>query len=144
MKKKLLVVLSIIIFTGTIDAQIPHQQVEQKMQKNVTVETGYFFMENGRVLHIMEETGMGSKIQNDMVLKNGTVIKPDGSYQSENGTLLRLRNGQIMDITGIKYKSERKFLKKTHRKKIEKNKTPKMHSGGHQQHNNGGSSSHQH
>lgn len=143
MKKILLAVLSIIIFTGTIVAQIPHHQVEQKMQENVTVETGYFFMENGRVLHILEETGMGSKIQNDMVLKNGTVIKPDGSYQLKNGTLLRLRNGQIMDINGIKYKSERKFLKKTNRTKFEKVKVQRKSSNGHQQHN-GSSSGHQH
>ncbi len=142
MKKILLTVLSIIIFTGTIVAQVPHQHVEQKMQENVTVETGYFFMENGRVLHILEATGMGSKIQNDMVLENGTVIKPDGSYQLKNGTLLHLRNGQIMDMNGVKYKSERKFLKKTHRKKIEKTKAPNMHSNGHQQNSNGSSSHH--
>lgn len=129
MKKILLVSFILATLTNIVVAQAPHQHIEQKLQGNATVETGYFFMENGKVLYIAGATGMGSKIQNDMVLKNGTVIKSDGLYQLQDGTQLRLRNGQIMDVNGVKYKSERQFLKKNHMKK---NKPPKMHSGGHQ------------
>ena len=99
-------------------------------------------MENGKVLLIMDETGMGIKMENDMTLKNGTIIKPDGSYQLQSGIQLQLQNGQVMDANGAAYKSERKFLKKTHRKKVEKPKAQKMHSTGHQQHDNGSSSHH--
>ncbi|XVJ65088.1 MAG: hypothetical protein HEQ40_02525 [Lacibacter sp.] len=129
MKKILLVSFILATLTNIVVAQAPHQHIEQKLQGNATVETGYFFMENGKVLYIAGAMGMGSKIQNDMVLKNGTVIKSDGVYQLQDGTQLRLRNGQIMDVNGVKYKSERQFRKKNHMKK---NKTPKMHSGGHQ------------
>lgn len=142
MKKELLISLLLTMVTGIIVAQ--SQRAEQITQQNVAESRGYLFMEDGKLLHIMDETGMGVKIQNDMVLQNGTIIKSDGSYQLKDGTQLHLKNGQIMDMNGIKYKSERNFLKKTHRKKAEKKKTHNTHSGSHQQHNNGSSNSHQH
>jgi hypothetical protein len=129
MKKILLVSFILATLTNIVFAQAPHQHNEQTLQENTTVETGYFFMENGKVLYVESATGMGNRIQNDMVLKNGTVIKSDGLYQLQDGTQLRLRNGQIMDVNGLKYKSERQFLKKNHMKK---NKPPKMHSDSHQ------------
>jgi len=142
MKKILLISLVLTMLTGTIMAQTG--QVEQKMQQNVIEDRGYLLMENGKVLLIMDETGMGIKMENDMTLKNGTIIKPDGSYQLQNDIKLQLQNGQVMDANGAAYKSERKFLKKTHRKKVEKTKSQKMHSNGHQQHSSGSSSGHQH
>lgn len=129
MKKLLLVSFILASLININAAQVPHQHIEQNLQGNTTVETGYFFMENGIVLYMAGATGMGSRIQNDMVLKNGTIIKPDGLYQLQDGTKLRLRNGQIMDVNGVKYKSERQFRKKNF---IKKNKPPKTHSGGHQ------------
>jgi hypothetical protein len=140
MKKTLLIAMVLTMLTGTIMAQTG--QVEQKMQQNVIEDRGYLLMENGRVLLIMDETGMGIKMENDMTLKNGTIIKPDGSYQLQSGIQLQLQNGQVMDANGAAYKSERKFLKKTHRKKVEKPKAQNMHSNGHQQHDNGSSSHH--
>lgn len=140
MKKILLISLVLTMLTGTIMAQTG--QVEQKMQQNVIEDRGYLLMENGKVLLIMDETGMGIKMENDMTLKNGTIIKPDGSYQLQSGIQLQLQNGQVMDANGAAFKSERKFLKKTHRKKVEKTKGQNMHSNGHPQHDNGSSSHH--
>ncbi len=142
MKKIILISLVLTMLTGIIVAQ--SQRPAPEMQQNVVGNKGYLFMENDKLLHIMDETGMGMKLQNEMTLQNGTIIKPDGSYQLQNGPQLQLRNGEIMDMDGIKYKSERKFLKKTHRKKVEKTKSQKMHSNGHQQHSSGSSSGHQH
>lgn len=140
MKKILLIAMILTMLTDTIMAQT--MQVEQKMQQNVIEDRGYLLMENGKVLLIMDETGMGIKMENNMTLKNGTIIKPDGSCQLQSGIQLQLQNGQVMDANGTTYKSERKFLKKTHRKKIEKAKDQNMHSKGHQQHDNGSSSHH--
>lgn len=140
MKKTLLISLVLTMLTGNIMAQAG--QVEQKMQQNVFEDRGYLLKENDKVLLIMDETGMGIKMENDMTLKNGTIIKPDGSYQLQSGVQLQLQNGQVMDANGAAYKSERKFLKKTHRKKVEKTKSQKMPSNGHQQHDNGNNSHH--
>ena len=140
MKKALLIAMVLTMLTGTNMAQTG--QVEQKMQQNVIEDRGYLLMENGKVLLIMDETGMGIKMENDMTLKNGTIIKPDGSYQLQSGIQLQLQKGQVIDANGAAYKSERKFLKKTHRKKVEKTKSQNMHSNGHQQHDNGSSSHH--
>lgn len=141
MKKALLIAMILTMLTGTIMAQTG--QVEQKMQQNVIADRGYLLMENGKMLLIMDETGMGIKMENDMTLKNGAIIKPGGSYQLQSGTQLQLQNGQVMDANGIAYKSERKFFKKTNRKKAEKMNSQHIHSNGHQQHSNG-SSGHQH
>lgn len=140
MKKTLLISMVLTMLTGTVMAQTG--QVEQKMQQNVIEDRGYLLMENGKVLLIMDETGMGIQMENDMTLKNGTIIKPNGSYQLQSGIQLQLQNGQVMDANGAAYKSERKFLKKTHRKKVEKTKGQNIHSNGHPQHDNGSSSHH--
>ena len=142
MKKIILISLVLTMLTGIVVAQ--SQRPAPEMQQNVVGNKGYLFMENDKLLHIMDETGMGMKLQNEMTLQNGTIIRPDGSYQLQNGTRLHLQNGEIMDTDGIKYKSEKKFLKKTNRKKVEKRKTQNRHSGGHQQRNSGSSSGHQH
>lgn len=140
MKKTFLISMVLTMLTGIIMAQTG--QVEQKMQENVIEDRGYLLMENGKVLLIMDETGMGIKMENDMTLKNGTSIKPNGSYQLQSGIQLQLQNGQVMDANGAAYKSERKFLKKTHRKKVEKTKGQNIHSNGHPQHDNGSTSHH--
>lgn len=142
MKKAFLTSMLLTMLTGTIMAQTG--QVEQKMQQNVIEDKGYLLMENGKVLLIMDETGMGIKMENDMTLKNGTIIKPDGSYQLQNGIKLQLQNEQVMDANGAAYKSEKKFFKKTNRAKVEKMKVQRKPSSGHQQHSNGSSSGHQH
>jgi hypothetical protein len=140
MKKTLLISMVLTMLTGIIMAQTG--QVEQKMQQNVIEDKGYLLMENGKVLLIMDETGMGIKMENNMTLKNGAIIKPDGSYQLKSGMQLQLQNGQVVDANGAAYKSERKFLKKTHRGKNEKAKLQNAYSSGHQQHDNGSSSHH--
>ena len=132
----------LVMLTGIVVAQ--SQLPQQGMQMKAVADKGYLFMENDKLLHIMDETGMGMKIQKEMTLQNGTIIKPDGSYQPLNGPQLQLKNGEIMDMDGIQYKSEKKFLKKTHRKKVEQMKPQHMPSNGHGQHNNGMGSGHHH
>ncbi len=146
MKKAFLTSMLLTMLTGTIMAQTGQveQKMQQKMQQNVIEDKGYLLMENGKVLLIMDETGMGIKMENDMTLKNGTIIKPDGSYQLQNGIKLQLQNEQVMDANGAAYKSEKKFFKKTNRAKVEKMKVQRKPSSGHQQHSNGSSSGHQH
>jgi hypothetical protein len=108
MKKMLLVPLSLLLLTGTIVAQ--SQQEEQKTQPNAAAMNEHFQMKEGKMLHIMN--GKEMQVQNDMTLKNGTMIHPDGSYQLKNGKQLSLRNGQCMDMDGKKYRSHQIFQKR--------------------------------
>ena len=133
MKKLLFVPMSLLMLTGTIVAQ--SQQTEQKIQQNVVEKNDHFLMEDGKMLHVID--GKGMQMQNDMTLKNGTMIKLNGSYQLSNGKQLRLRNGQCMDMNGSKYRSERVLLRKTNPEQ-----GMKMQSGSPQQNKNGSGHSH--
>ena len=134
--------ISLILITLSSISVAHSQRVESKMQHNIVENNDYLFMENNKLLYIIGGTGMGTKTQHDMTFRNGTIIKPDGSYIIQSGALLHLKNGQIMDMNGFMYKSERKFFKKTHRIKVEKTASHNMHSDGHQQYSNGNSSHH--
>jgi hypothetical protein len=79
------------------------------------------------------------QMQHDMTLKNGTVIKPDGSYQLKNGKQLSLRNGQCMDMNGRKYRSEAMLQRKTQMNHGKGMQGQKMQSGGHNMMGTGGS-----
>ena len=48
-------------------------------------------------------------MQNQMVMQNGTVMHPDGSYQVKNGKKRQLHNGHCMDMKGKKYRSHQIF-----------------------------------
>ena len=138
MKKMLLVSMSLIMLTGTVVAQ--SQQVEQKTNQNAVVKNEHLVMKDGKMLHNMD--GKEIQMQNDMTLKNGTMIKPDGSYHLKNGKQLRLRNGQCMDMNGRKYMSQEMMQRKMQGKYGMSMHGQNMHSGGQHQNMNGSGSSH--
>ena len=107
MKKLLFVPMLLIIMTGTIVAQ--SQQEEQKTQQNAIGKNEHLLMKEGKMLHIMD--GKEMQMQNQMTLKNGTMINPDGSFQLKNGKQFRLNNGQCMDMSGKRYRSQEMFQK---------------------------------
>ncbi|HEY8657594.1 MAG TPA: DUF6799 domain-containing protein [Hanamia sp.] len=102
MKKMLLVSMSLIMLTGVLVAQ--SQQEEQKTQQNAVVKKEHMMMKDGKMVHNMDGNEM--QMQNDMQLKNGTTIHPDGTYQLKNGKQLHMHNGQCMDMNGRKYNSQ--------------------------------------
>ena len=108
MKMMILVFMSMIMLTGTIVAQ--SQQEEQKTQQDAVAKNEHLVMNDGKMMHNMD--GKEMQIENDKTLKNGTTIKPDGSYQLKNGKQLSLRNGQCMDMNGRKYRSQGMFQRK--------------------------------
>ncbi|MBY0347370.1 MAG: hypothetical protein GTN67_00920 [Hydrotalea flava] len=138
MKKMLLVSMSLIILTGTIVAQ--SQQVEQKKHQNAVMKNEHLVMKDGKILHNMD--GKEMQMQNDMTLKNGTIIKPDGSYHLKNGKQLHLRDGQCMDMNGRKYRSQGMMQRQMQGNHGMNMQGQKMQSGGHRQNMNGGSGSH--
>ncbi|MDP1764275.1 MAG: hypothetical protein Q8L07_10345 [Sediminibacterium sp.] len=138
MKKLFFVPMSLIMMTGTIVAQ--NQQAEQKIQQNAVVKVEYLVMKDGKMLHTTD--GKDMLMQHDMTLKNGMMIKPDGSYQLKNGKQLRLRDGQCMDMNGSKYRSQGMFQRKMQGKYGMGMQGKNMHSGGQIQKMNGNGSGH--
>ena len=138
MKKIILVSMSLIMLAGTVVAQ-SHQE-EQKTQQNAVEKNEHFMMKDGKMLHNMH--GKEMQMQTDMTLKNGMMIKPDGSYQLKNGKQFQLRDGQCMDMNGRKFSSERMFQRKMQGKHGMGMHGQNMNSGGHHQNMNGSGSSH--
>lgn len=138
MKKMILVSMSLIMLAGTVVAQ-SHEE-EQKTQQNAVEKNGHFMMKDGKMLHNMN--GKEMQMQTDMTLKNGTMIKPDGSYQLKNGRQFQLRDGQYMDMNGRKFSSERMFQRNMQGKHGMGRDGQKMHSGGQHQNMNGSGGSH--
>jgi len=133
MKKMLLVSMSLIMLTGTLVAQ--SQQAEQKTQQNAVVKKEHMMMKDGKMVHNMD--GKEMQMQNDMQLKNGTTIHPDGTYQLKNGKQLHLRDGQCMDMNGRKYNSQGMMQRQMQGKHGMGMHGQNMSSGGHHQNMNG-------
>lgn len=140
MKKMILVSLSLLVLAGTVAAQ-SHQE-EQKKQQNAVMKSEHLVMKDGKMLHNMD--GKEMQMQNDMTLKNGTIVKPDGSYQLKNGKQLHLRDGQYMDMNGRKYMSQGRMMQRQMQGNHGMNNTQgqKMQQGGHHQNMNGGGGGH--
>jgi len=90
----------------------------------------YFIMENGKMMQVISTNK--SLMDKDISLADGTWLHPDGTYQSMNGKKYQLKNGECMGMDGIKYKSEKVYLRK------KRSNTPKMPDSNHQQNTGGG------
>ena len=138
MKKMILVSMAIIMLTGTLAAQ--NQQEEKKTGQYAVAGNEHLVMKDGKMLHNIN--GKEMQMQNDMILKNGTTMKPDGSYQLKNGKQLRFRDGQCMDMNGRKYNSQGMMQRQMQGKNGMGMRGQNMRSGGHHQNANGGGSKH--
>ena len=105
MKKILLAAMSIVSLTTASIAQ--QQQGESKSQQITAVNDEHLLMKNGKMFHNMN--GKEMMMQNQMTMRNGTVMNADGSFQLKNGKQRHLSNGQCMDMNGKKYRSHQMF-----------------------------------
>lgn len=103
--KSILLLAVTALFTCAVAAQTTTSGHNQH-----STQPEYFIMENGKMMQVTATKK--SVMEKDISLANGTWIHPDGSYQTMNGKKYQLKNGECMDINGIKYRSERVYLKK--------------------------------
>ena len=128
MKKILLAAMSIVSLTTASIAQ--QQQGESKSQQITAVNDEHLLMKNGKMFHNMN--GKEMMMQNQMTMRNGTVMNADGSFQLKNGKQRHLSNGQCMDMNGKKYRSHQMFQRGMMRMH-----GANMHPGGNHQKMNG-------
>lgn len=109
MKMLLFVPMSVLLLTGTA-LFTQAQSQEQKSQQESVIKNEHLLMKNGKMFHTMD--GKEMQMQNQMTMKNGIMISPDGRYTLNNGKQRSLRNGQCMDMNGNRYRSQQMFQHK--------------------------------
>ena len=57
----------------------------------------------------------GVQFRENLKLQNGTILNQDGSYQLQNGKQFKLRDGECLDVTGIRFASQQQFFRHTQR-----------------------------
>ena len=57
-------------------------------------------MQNGKMMQVKD--GKTSNLDHDITMSNGTKIMSDGSYLKKDGTKMKMKEGQHMDMSGNK------------------------------------------
>jgi hypothetical protein len=85
----------------------------------------HYMMKNGEMYQV--QAGVRTQMQNQMTLKNGTVIDPNGTVQMKNKEQYRLRDGEYLDNLGERYQTRERFKMMLDRRepKGDMKKTPK-------------------
>ena len=65
---------------------------------------------DGDVLQIRDLNQI--RLQDKLTLSDGTTVNPDGTYQKKGNARLRLRNGECLDMSGVKYSNEHRYRSK--------------------------------
>lgn len=101
MKKIFFLIVFVVIGTITIIAQ-DLDQIQDQDRDQVRL-----MLVDGDVLQIRDQDQI--RLQTKLTLNDGTEINPDGSYITQDRLRLRLRDGECMDMDGIKYRNEYQY-----------------------------------
>ncbi|MGA2091013.1 MAG: DUF6799 domain-containing protein [Endomicrobiales bacterium] len=58
----------------------------------------YVMMKNSKMYVVID--GIKNTLDSDMTLLNGTVMMKDGTYRLEDGTIMKMKEGEKMDMDG--------------------------------------------
>ena len=64
-------------------------------------------MVNGEMLELQDRAQL--RLKEKQTLADGTIVHPDGTYQTRNGERLRLYEGECLDGDSIKYRNEYQY-----------------------------------
>jgi len=101
MKKKLLIAAFVILGTTSLMAQEHDRDRIQDQDRTKLV------MVNGEMLELRDRAEM--HLREKQTLTDGTVVFPDGTFQTRDGERLRLQDGECLDGDGIKYRNEYQY-----------------------------------
>lgn len=98
MKKLGLLVLTILFSSGVLMAQ------------EKAVDSDYCILLNDKVYHYQKD-GV-TMLTEDLTLKNGTIVQPDGKLKLKNGKSAKLEDGECIGMSGKRYKDQLTLNKK--------------------------------
>ena len=98
MKKLVLLVLTLFLTSGTLLAQ------------DLAVDSNYCILFNEKLFHY-DKDGV-SLLSEDLSLKDGTIVKPDGTVVLKNGDTSKLKDGECIGMSGKKYRDQVTLNKK--------------------------------
>lgn len=93
--KKLLMCL---LFAGSLTTVVTAQTTGAPKTHNLQQQKDYVLLKDGKA-HLVKG-GNITPIESDMTLTNGTVISPNGSVKSAEGTTVLLKEGEKIDLDG--------------------------------------------
>jgi len=106
MKKLLFLTAYMVLGTTMLTAQERDRDRIQDQDRTKLV------MVNGEMLELRDRAQI--RLMEKQTLEDGTVVHPDGSFQTRDGEQLRLKNGECLDGDGIKYRNEYQYRYKVH------------------------------
>jgi len=101
MKKIFLLVAFVVIGSSSLLAQERDQDRIQDQDRTKLI------MIDGEMLEVRERAQI--RLQDELTLNDGTVISPNGRFQTANRENMRLRNDECLDSDGIKYRNEYQY-----------------------------------
>ncbi len=101
MKRNLVLLALIVLGSMALTAQERDQDRIQDQDRTKLV------MVNGEMLELRDRAEM--RLKDKQTLADGSVVSPDGTYQTADGDRLKLKNGECLDGDGIKYRNEYQY-----------------------------------
>lgn len=103
--KRILVLLALLVL-GSIALKAQERDQDRVQDQDRTK----LVMVNGEMLEIRERAEM--RLREKQTLSDGSVVAPDGTYETSDGSRLKLKNGECLDGDGIKYRNEYQYRHK--------------------------------
>jgi len=101
MKRNLVLLVLIVLGSMALTAQERDQDRIQDQDRTKLV------MVNGEMLELRDRAEM--RLKEKQTLSDGSVVSPDGTYETSDGSRLKLKNGECLDGDGIKYRNEYQY-----------------------------------
>ncbi len=101
MKKIFFLVVFVVLGSIVLAAQERDQDRIQDQDRTKLV------MINGEMLELRDRAEM--RLKEKQTLSDGSVVTPNGTYETMDGNRLKLKNGECLDGDGIKYRNEYQY-----------------------------------
>ena len=121
MKKFFLVLGLVILFTSAVQAQdttVKEGERKDSIQQQGRMHQEEYLLFEGGKLYWMQK-GVRFEVKNQIILNNGTVLNPNGSYHIKVHDNFQLANGECFDLSGNRYRNEEMFNQKRMIKKAD-------------------------
>lgn len=117
MKKYLLLAVSLVLAGAvsfaqdqTRDRDRIQDPTQDKIQKRDRIHTeDHLYYKDGKLYQV--KNGVRTELKEQVQLRNGTLVNPDGTCQLREQQRWQLRDGQCLDMQGNHYKNQNRFNK---------------------------------